>query len=770
MEDLQVDKIKSMSDELKELHPLLSALIPKMPNFLDSEYTQGNREMGADFVIARRDELFGGTDYVGVVAKIGKIHQDLSEVDRQIEECFLVPRLFSGGKDMISINHVWVIANGTITKGAQEKIHAKYIGRAITFIDARKLAGLVDKYLPGYWGLQAVQTGEYLTKVQTRHEEIEKSVNLMPGGNGAFYIEQDIYSFPRDEYRMKLRRLSKPARRVDILDVVQKEKITLIEGGMGSGKSKALRHITSHFANGEIFSDSKVLPIPLTFRELIDEFSGDIARVLQTVVSDSIAKELPADTQFLLIIDGIDEKKLSNEELLDQLKKVCRQIEDEPKLRAVFASRPLEALEKNPDLDKVISSYEIRPLSMSRTIEFLQRMCTGVSLQKRLIEDLKKSELFDQLPRSPIAVILLANIINENPRDLPSSLTELYAKYVEWTLGRWETEKGLQNQKEYEALRNVLMNLSLHLLEADVTGVSASEVKDTFAAYLNKRNLGVTVDGLFDLLMTRSEFMFENKSRGTIGFKHRTFAEFFYAAGRHRDRNMVIDNRALQPYWNNSVYFYIGLEKDIPEVISEISSLTPSDEREEIFKFLNMPNFLMAAYSSPYDVITAAVKSAIVDAASLYKRLINGGSISALAKLPRMHVLYLFQAIIRHNYSYPFFIKALEEAALLIDAESMEDETKAYALFFLNVAYIDSGAGESFDFLFRSLGTKLPLDIMLAYRHESENTKHKNDVMKRQDKRIRKILGNDKSLVRQVTKLYENPIGVIGKESKRRGV
>jgi predicted NACHT family NTPase len=86
---------------------------------------------------------------------------------------------------------------------------------------------------------------------------------------------------------------------------------------------------------------------------------------------------------------------------------------------------------------------------MARTIEFVKKLCANLNIASRIIEDLKKSQLFREMPRSPIAAILLAKLINENPKDIPSSLTELYSQYTELILGRWEIDKGLETQKEY---------------------------------------------------------------------------------------------------------------------------------------------------------------------------------------------------------------------------------------------------------------------------------------------------------------------------------
>jgi NACHT domain len=761
-----LEKVRQIKNELKELHPLLEKLFPKMPRYAEMEYTQGNREMGADFVIARKSDLFETTEYIGVVAKVGGIQQNFTDVERQIDECS-IPRLFHSGKTKIVLNEVWVVFTGTVTSNAKDKIYEKFKTRKIEFIDVRKLADLIDKLIPSFWDIVTIEAGDYLSKLKTRYEQLDSSVSLVQIDDERFYIEQDVYTYPREEYRIKLQKLRKAAQKVNIFEVVKKEKITLIEGQMGAGKSKLLRQIVLHFTNKNTFGESQTIPIPTTFREIIDKYNGDIQKFIDSKISEKLKQEIDENVTFLLLIDGIDEKRFTNDEQIENLKNLCKKIHQQENLRAVFASRPLEALEKTNELDSLISSYQLRSLSFTKTIEFLKKICNKLNVKNRIIEDLKKSQLFGELPRSPISVILLANIINENSHDLPSSLTELYSKYVEQSLGRWDMKKGLQSQKEYDALDSIMMNFATFILESDSSMISVDEAKRIFNDYLAPRNFDFDSEELFKLLTERTDLVFINESNKTIGFKHRTFCEYFYAKSAHRDASLLIDQRAFQNYWMNTFFFYIGLKKDIPEVIEEITNLTPNDAREELLKIINMPNFLMAAYTSPYEVITKGVTKSIVETAQIYERLTNGSLNIGLSRLPRMHLLWLFQTIIRENYSYEFFIPALEESSLRILEENLDDSTKMYALFFLNVAYIDSGAGKSFDFLLKDFSKSLPLDILLAYNHESKSIKNKSDLMKKQNKRIKKVLGGSKDLGTEIQKLYENPIGEMTKQMKK---
>ncbi|MGB7768232.1 MAG: hypothetical protein WBN22_05185 [Verrucomicrobiia bacterium] len=104
---LKQARLNAIQDEVKQLHPLLRLLLPKLARVQHVEYTHGTDEMGADFVFSRLDEIFHDLEYVGVIAKIGKIVQDYSAVERQIKECE-IDRFFGNGRKKIFLSEVWV--------------------------------------------------------------------------------------------------------------------------------------------------------------------------------------------------------------------------------------------------------------------------------------------------------------------------------------------------------------------------------------------------------------------------------------------------------------------------------------------------------------------------------------------------------------------------------------------------------------------------------------------------------------------------------------
>ena len=336
-------------------------------------------------------------------------------------------------------------------------------------------------------------------------------------------------------------------------------------------------------------------------------------------------------------------------------------------------------------------------------------------------------------------------------------MTELYSKYMEQILGRWDIEKGLQSQKEYQALDQLMMALARQMIDDQRSFMSVPEAKQAFAQYLGTRNLGLDVDALFARMIERCDIMVLNTVSMTVGFKHRTFAEYFYAKSFGREL-LEIDERVYSPFWINIFFFYLGLRKDCPAELRAIHSMAPSTELQAWIKVINLSNYLLAAYTTPYEVIVDGVEAAVVSGAELYRKIARDGSDGPFGDMSRMHFLYFLQFVVRRGYAFSFFERALEEVALRIDEDgTLAPETKAYALFFLNVTIVDLLPGRDFDFLLERYTKELPYELQLALQHEAEGNQ-RTALLKKQDKYLKRSLKGNSALRDYIDKLYDQPI------------
>lgn len=755
-------KLSSITNEVDHLHPILDSLLRKLPYVRELEYHHGPNEKGADFVLSRANETFDTVDYIGVIAKVGRIHQDFTDVERQIDECSL-DRFVESGKKKIQLTEIWVIVTGHITQNAKEKISQKYSNRKIEFIDGRKLETLVDKYVPLAWSHLPIVVGEYLQDLRVRTEEQDKSVSLLQTSDETFYVKQDLFHLPDIEYRYKPKHY-RPPQKVEVHEITESHRCILIEGGVGSGKSKLLRRLVFDAVVPEVFRGNKIIPLLATFAELKDKHSGQLSTLIDDRVSMEIKKSCP-DSEYLVLIDAFDEWPMDIDNQAGELDALFKQASNKSRIRVVVTSRFLNGVSQSSVLPSNVARFELRPLSMRGTLEFIIKMCRKINVKDRILEDLKKSHLFRNMPRSPMSAILLARLLNENQQDIPSNMTELYAKYSELILGRWDEEKGLQSQKEYQALDNILMRLARQMIDSGRLLVPIGEVKDVFRKYLGRRNLEIDADELFDKMVNRCEIMFIDSNSDMLGFKHRSFTEFFYAKSFVANKSLNVDHRVFRIYWLNIFFFYLGLIRDCPEDLRKIFEVKTESEIEQWMKIISVSDYLLAAYTTPYEVIEEGIFEISTTVAQLYQKIIKEGSDIWLSDVSQMTLLSLLQVLARQGYSYSFFIDAIETAALRISESSLDEETRAYALFFLNVAYVDVDGG-SFDLMLKLTEGPLPVNLQLALSHEGKKEEIKvTKLMQKQEKHLRRIIPKGDARKMFYRKLYERPLNEVAQQA-----
>jgi len=202
-------------------------------------------------------------------------------------------------------------------------------------------------------------------------------------------------------------------------------------------------------------------------------------------------------------------------------------------------------------------------------------------------------------------------------------MTELYAQYVEIILGRWDIEKGLQTQKEYEALSSILTDVAGYFIENELGYLSIDEAVTYFEAYLEPRNLGITASALFQKMVNRCEIIHVDATANRIAFKHRTFAEFLYAKRLVRCGKTTVTTKALELYWANTYFFMAGLLRDCPGFIEQYTSLKPENEFQQWLKIMNAGSIMLAGFATEYKYIEAGLLRIYAETATLYKSAID---------------------------------------------------------------------------------------------------------------------------------------------------
>jgi hypothetical protein len=760
--------IEQISDEVNELHPLLHSFLSKLPQVISCEYTHGPNEKGADFVLTRQDPSLGTISYVGVIAKRGKIVSDISEITKQIEECG-IPRFLRGGKEKVRLTEMWVINNNSITVNAKDKIHDYYAKQKIEFIDGEQLTQLVDKYAEHFWHHIPSPLGTYLENLAKRLLMQDRESGVV--GNidcNDFYIEPDIQEIEKISYVRNRRRAN--AKTINIHEEIRRSNVSFLEAEMGFGKSKTTRQICNFYCSPDRFNQYKIVPIHYSFR-LFHEQKLTLEVLLKQELGEAEEYLSSQQATIIVVLDGIDEAA-TNGTWKTTLRDVISAAKANNSVRLLLTTRPLRVLGEEVDFYSGARRFVLRPLSLSKVTKFIELACSSMAVPKKIYEDLQKSDLFKQLPQSPIAAALLSSLIAQNQHDLPSNLTELYSKSLEYMLGRWDVQKGIAPEKEYQAAERVAMLIADYMVTNKLIWMSFNEAMSMLEEWHSKRNTGVVLESLKTRVFEKSGIFSIDLDTNTLSFRHRSFGEYLYARNARANPSKYSAQVAFESYWVECTFFYIGLLGDCRPLLESLFEYKTTSEAEEWMKVLALPDYILAGYQTEYSLVEDNLYKLFIEAASLYQRVRRGDTKTKLTELPEMHLLWLFQRLIRQCYDYDFLHRSISTTILKIEGENIDSELKFYALFFASCFSAQLGDPAGFEFIIKTYPTeKVPLPISLALKIETQLKKDfsKLPLVKKHDKRLQRLLSStefDSTMKRRETSsvnsklddLFERPI------------
>ncbi|TKB58547.1 NACHT domain-containing protein [Ferrimonas aestuarii] len=716
MDKAKQNKLLEIKDEVKDFHPLLRTLFNKIPNIKSVIYTQGPNEMGADFILTKDDEILGEENYIGCVVKVGQIKQDHSEIERQVEEC-KIERTIEGGKKRIILNEIWVISNSNITHNAQRKISTKFASSNIKFIAYETLGKLIDSHYPAYWDDIDFKTGAYLESVRKFADNLRRS-NLISEAAGTIdYVEQRLKKESVNRKMSDKQRL----RQYGVKQVLSSSDLLMIEAVMGTGKSTLLANLAMDMASVVSFNSNGNIPILLPFKEFISDFDCDVSSLINSVKT-KISKDY--GKKFLVMLDGFDESKMDSREKLSKIEKIVTTKPAELEVGLVITTRGFDDPELEKSLEKSFDRYSLCPLTTKQVVSLIGQVCKVKVGNRNLIKDLDKSPLMKVLPKTPISALLLAKLLNENIQEIPSTMTDLYGKYMELSLGRWDMDKGLQSQQEYDVVDNVTIELARFMMDNSLYEVSLGDAKELVNRYVNSRNLRIDKDEVFELWKGKADIFVVNRYKNTIRFRHRTFAEYFYAAGLDKNHNALISERMFDTYWSSTYFFFIGLQRDCPDILEEIGKINFSSDALRLMRVFNSGDYMLAAYLTPYTVVKKFFNDSMADAARIYCDTVSGKTKGGLSSLPTISLLCILTHTFCDTLGFEYFSEAIDERSLELCTRGVLNDVESVELFWLNSIQLSMGDKNAYDKMLENYGDSIPLALQRGI------VEHANDVLK----------------------------------------
>lgn len=617
MDKLKVEeKIKVFSED--ELQEFLTKIFKRMGHS-NVELNCGTQEYGKDIFFTEKGTI-KDTNYACVV-KINDINQSATaKVIEQVQTAFDIPANTKNGK--IQIQNVIVVTNGVFKQNAKHIISESNMVKAkkgyINFWDINDvvkysiehIADLIEdkqsvhevefkklllpklsifeniRFLQTDFKIDIDRLDDLEIKFKTRYNSLKKEKSYYLGTANTIQSNESV-SFNDEE------------------QIFKTDNNYLITGIATSGKSSLLKRLGKKFI--KLFEDNLLFYFELN--KHVQMFKDrKIIDVIENSFTESVGFTFNVNKvkveKSLLLLDGLDE--LADDEIRTEvINKIVEFKNDFPKCQVIITSRLIEFLVNNEIIEDNFEKYELLPLNIEEFIKIGETLITDESSVADYIKLVKRSGIINAFPKTPLTSILLAILFKEkqiNISELPANITELYKKFIDLFLNRWDTSKGLSQQFRFQQKEFILQSIAKYMHGKNKLVIAHSELVDE----LKKLNEDTPIEDLKDI----EKFICELEKTTNIiscskgenereySFFHLTVQEYFASLRlKPSDEDMMLEN-FYNNWWLNPTIFYTGKDPNNSSFIQKLAdnAIFPLDPASKIKFIINSSLILTAGH------------------------------------------------------------------------------------------------------------------------------------------------------------------------------
>jgi GTPase SAR1 family protein/hemolysin-activating ACP:hemolysin acyltransferase len=612
-----------------ELHVYLKELFKAMQPDYVVEVTHGVDELGKDLVIVKKDTMT--TDVIGVVVKRGNIksktlgdvddiienanhilnikpEKKLKEIQSQMRQAFKHPAELRAIFDKLPINKVFVVLAGEISIRGRNRLLAEAMG-PVEIFDVNWLINKFTDYYP-----QIFFEGRLTDFIQSKIQQLEtKSWRIKEDKNlSDCYVEPLVRNvdvpLEIDNPNVATALTEKRIPFSQFRSVVSSHKHIILVGDPGTGKSAALAKLSINMLKDAYIQVTKQtsqtknkaeVPILIAAKDLMTINSSEELLAYYFGDSDIVKRVSP----HILMLDALDEVSSQNRE---ELIRKAQQFSEHLDCSLILTSRKIDLLESPP---LGFKKYEILPFEASQALLLFEKIHGKDQLLESLKGELNKIKF--QIPMFPLSLILLIELVEEN-KEVPASITELYERFTDIILGRYDRKKGIEVLFEYIIKKRFLASLAYNeFLSKKRLEVPLADYQSFVRHYAKEYSFAkeYSSDGgslnAFIKEIERVGVLRIDENEVTFG--HRSFLDYFagfYIFDR-RDELKGIERLLTEKYfddlWGDTVFFYVGHKKEISKtLLRKLFSYQNGGNKlkQDLSKFL-LGRLLQAGWHSP---------------------------------------------------------------------------------------------------------------------------------------------------------------------------
>lgn len=561
-------------------------------------HTCGPAEEGKDCLFEAED-AFGLPVIVAVQTKKGRIstaggkaQESVITVCNQIELALETSVQIDNPNRTVKPNQVILCASGDITDGARRHIHANVKDPRVSIFDRDFLLPKIDAFIPEFWSGIFGMRFPYLRALRTQllratdalflatNDEPEAIAPITDEAYAPTYAIKITAKPKKERGQQKLVPEVEEIEAASLIGSRDRKIILLGEGG--SGKTTAVRRAAYKAIEQSLAENEKsIFPVFFKARSISDctDLYDQICTETKTVANTDVVPFDVEDLQsgrFVLLVDGLEELQSD-----DSIKHVLRAIDEVAQkynsIRVVITSREYAFVERIAELSQY-SRYRMVELSLKEASRIIARVSKGEEIQSAQMQEvLRRIQSVHGLSLSPMLVTIFASSADIRTSDIPPNITEVFKKYTEYMLGRWDEKRGFQQQYQAPLKDLMLQHVAFSMHESGVSAVPVEQLRTAFREQLSKRGHTADADTMFDEIVANSGLL--KIESDEVSFRHHMFQEFF--AGRSIQDVAEIAHYIADEWWQKAILFYFG-ENSARH--SELLSLLPFVKRLDLSK------------------------------------------------------------------------------------------------------------------------------------------------------------------------------------------
>ena len=349
---------------------------------------------------------------------------------------------------------VYLCASGRVNDAAKHHILEEVKDSRIHFLDADEIIPRLDEHLPEIWfGIDA-EILPYFRAIKALVEGEQKNAAhgipdiLIGSASNASFVSLNLYRAKTTTRKVRGKIVVEPEfEEFPITALLNKPYLwSMILADAGMGKSTALLRMAYLIAEKGVTSrTSYQIPVIIRATEIMEveatplqQLADQVAkRLAQTQKSVFTVADLSAG-RVLILIDALDEVP-SKEGRSNVLASIEAFTKSYPKCRVIVAARPYRDLAELPRYE----TFGILPMSWRQAERIVRSLERGKKLPaEQTKEVLRRLEQIHGIELNPLLVAVFAATSEYSRQDIPANITELFKKFTELMLGRWDEQRA----------------------------------------------------------------------------------------------------------------------------------------------------------------------------------------------------------------------------------------------------------------------------------------------------------------------------------------